>query len=251
MLDQEGIKHYVKLYKDILKRYKITISDEDINNIYQIILLTFQLDDLYDSFNGTPNPVALEKIRQSMISLMPNCHPIAMNAIDLVFKAMSDEAQSDLSQSLTNYLNVCGQSIGAQLVISYLASKENISLKIWFSEILVNFNDEINDLIRLANDYLDITVDVKRMSEEVSQIKAIHFFKNKFHFKCYLSYRYLIHKIRYYLYLISFSYLTFSAQSRNYRRAINCSESVLELAVKAYLTDQKSGRVSREISCGE
>jgi hypothetical protein len=86
-------------------------------------------------------------------------------------------------------------------------------LNIWLSDLLVQFNDEINDndVMRLANDYLDVTVDVNRMPEEVSQIKAINFFCSKFEFKAYLYIRYIIHKIRYYLYLIGLRYLNISS----------------------------------------
>ena len=111
------------------------------------------------------------KIKQAMISLMPERHPIALNSIDLVFEAMEEEAHSDLSGSLNRYLSVCGKSIGAQLIAGYLASKNQIKLKIWLSKIIVKFNDDVNDIIRLANDYLDVTVDAKRISEEVSQLK--------------------------------------------------------------------------------
>jgi hypothetical protein len=177
-----------------------------------------------------------------MISFMPNNHPIALNAVELVFKSMSDEANTDLSKSLAQYLSVCGKSIGGQLIVGYLASKKNIDLTVWFSQRMIKFNDEINDLIRLANDYLDITVDRKRMSEEVTQIKAINFFHYKFIFKSYLYYRYILHKICYYFYLIKFKYLNISAQGRDYWEAINCAESVLDLAFIAYILDRKSGR---------
>jgi len=242
MLDQEGIKNYVTLYGEILNRHQITASDDDLNKIYNLILLIFKLDDLYDSANDVPDQVELNEIREEMIALMPNCHPIAMNAIQIVFTAMHDEAHSDLSQSLNYYLSICGKSIGAQLIASYLASKEGIDWKIWFSNLMVEFNNEINDIIRLANDYLDITVDVKRMSEEVSQIKATHFFSSKLEFKNYLCYRYFYHKIRYYLYLARFKYLNLASQWRDYLVAINCAESVLDFAVKTYITDKKSGR---------
>ena len=90
MLDKEAIKNYVKLYRNILGKHQIFVSDEDLNNIYKLIVLTFELDDLYDSVNKIPNKVDLEKLRKGMIALMPNSHPIALNSIELVFKAMDD-----------------------------------------------------------------------------------------------------------------------------------------------------------------
>ncbi len=144
MLDKEGIKNYVRLYRNILSKHQIVISDEDLNNIYKLIVLTFELDDLYDSVNRIPDKVELEEIRKGMIALMPNSHPIALTSIELVFKAMDDEAHSDLSKSLNSYLNVCSKSIGAQLVAGYLASKNCIELNIWLSSTIAKFNDEIN-----------------------------------------------------------------------------------------------------------
>jgi hypothetical protein len=244
MIDKEEIKKYIRLYRDILNKHQILVDDRDLKKIYHLILLTFQLDDLYDSARNSPNPSEIETIKKAMISLMPEGHPIALNGIELLFKSMNDEANLDLSKSLTQYLRVCGKSIGGQLIVGYLASKKNIDLNVWFSPLMIKFNDGVNDLIRLANDYLDITVDSKRISQEVSQVKAINFFHYKFIFKGYLYYRYIAHKISYYFYLIRFKYLTISSQGRDYLDALNCAESVLDLAVKAYILDRESGRKS-------
>jgi hypothetical protein len=281
MLDKEGIKKYVKLYENILSKHNIIVNDEDLDNIYHLILLISNLDDLYDSIlhsrsvpqetsgfcpgrgyaeanNNSPDSLSaeadatftetlcdrikLEKIKQQMISLMPDRQPIALNSIELVFAAMDEEAHADLSESLTRYLSVCSKSTGAQLVAGYLASKNRIELNLWLSDTIVKFNNETNDIIRLANDYLDVTVDAERMSEEVSQIKAMNFFRCKFEFKAYLYRRYILHKIRYYLYSLGFKYLNISSQRRDNLVAIECIESVLDLAVRAYVTDKKSFR---------
>ena len=242
MFDKEGIKNYVRLYKSILSKHQIIVPDKDLSNIYKLIVLTFELDDLYDSVDKAFNKVELEAIKKEMISLMPNRHPIALHSIEIVFKAMDDEAHSNLNQSLDSYLRVCSKSIGAQIIAGYLASKTCINLNIWLSKIIAKFNNEIDDIIRLANDYLDITVDARRMSEESPQIKAINFFRCKFEFKSYLCCRYLFHKVHYYLYLVGFKYFHISPQWKDYIGAISCSESVLDFAVKAYITDKKSCR---------
>lgn len=243
MLDKKGIKKYVSLYQDILNKHQIFITAEDVHNIYDLILLTFDLDDLYDSIDNSPDrQFEVAKIRQQMIALMPDRHPIALHSIELVFKAMDLEAHTDLSASLTRYLSICGKSIGGQIIASYLASKSRIELAVWLSPAIIKFNDDINDIIRLANDYLDITVDQHRRSKEVVQLKAINFFRSKFEFKAYLYCRYIVHKIRYYLNVVGFKYLNISPEGKDYLVAINCSESVLDFAVKAYITDQESGR---------
>lgn len=238
MLDKAGIKEYVLLYEHILRDHQIVVTSEDLHNIYQLILLTFDLDDLYDSTECLPDKSKIAKIKQAMVSLMPDRHSIALNSIDLVFEAMEEESHADLSQSLHRYLSVCGKSIGAQLITGYLASKNQVDLNIWLSDIIVKFNNDINDLIRLANDYLDVTIDVNRILAEVPQLKTIKFFHSKFEFKDYLSARYVLHKIRYYFYSIYFKCL----DRENYSITINCIESVLEFAVKAYINDKKSFR---------
>ena len=123
MLDKAGIKEYVLLYEHILRDHQIVVTSEDLHNIYQLILLTFDLDDLYDSTECLPDKSKIAKIKQAMVSLMPDRHSIALNSIDLVFEAMEEESHADLSQSLHLYLSVCGKSIGAQLITGYLASK--------------------------------------------------------------------------------------------------------------------------------
>lgn len=265
MLDKEGIKKYVSLYRDILRKHQIVVTDRDLDNIYHLILLIADLDDLYDSIlragdpqrqrrgfsnDRSPNSLSetlrerieLEKIEQKMIALMPDRQAIALDSIELIFEAIDEEAHADLSESLTRYLSVCGKSTGAQLIAGYLASKNRIELNIWLSDPIVKSNHEINDIIRLANDYLDVTVDTVRMSEETPQIKAMNFFRCKFEFKAYLYRRYIFHKIRYYLYSIGLRYLSISSQRKDYLVAIECIESVLDFAVKAYITDKKSFR---------
>jgi hypothetical protein len=242
MLDKKGIEKYVMLYGQILRDYQIVVTEEDLHNIYRLILLTFDLDDLYDSIACSPDLIKIAKIKQAMIFLMPAHHSIALNSIDLVFEAMAEEAHTDLSESLHRYLSVCGKSIGAQLITGYLASKNQIGLNIWLSDVIVKFNDDINELIRLANDYLDITIDANRRSAEVPQLKAMKFFHSKFEFKAYLSVRYISHKIRYYLYSIYFKYLNSSPHQQDYSIAIDCIESVLDFGVKAYIDDKKSFR---------
>ena len=79
---------------------------------------------------------------------------------------------------------------------------------------------------------------MSRILAEVPQLKSIKFFHSKFEFKAYLSARYILHKIRYYFYSIYFKCL----DRKNYSIAINCIESVLEFAVKAYINDKKSFR---------
>jgi hypothetical protein len=242
MLDKEGIKKYVSLYRDILHKHQIIVTDRDLDNIYHLILLIADLDDLYDSIDRSPSRIELEKIEHKMIALMPDRQAIALDSIELIFEAIDEEAHADLSESLTRYLSVCGKSTGAQLVAGYLASKNRIELNIWLSDPIVKSNHEINDIIRMANDYLDVTVDTERMSEEASQIKAMNFFRCKFEFKAYLYRRYIFHKIRYYLYSIGLRYLRISSHRKDYLVAIECIESVLDFAVKAYITDKKSFR---------
>jgi hypothetical protein len=64
----------------------------------------------------------------------------------------------------------------------------------------------------------------------------------KLQFKADLYRRYILHKIRYYLYLVGFKYLQISSPHQYYLLAIDCIESVLDFAVKAYLIDRRSFR---------
>jgi hypothetical protein len=103
MLDKEGIKKYVSLYRDILSEHQIVVTDRDLDNIYHLILLTFNLDDLYDSTDNSGDCIESEKIKRKMISLMPDRQPIALHSIELVFTAMDEEAHTDLSASLARF----------------------------------------------------------------------------------------------------------------------------------------------------
>jgi hypothetical protein len=239
-MNKDSVLGYVKLYQRILDKYQIKLSEEDLRNIYNLIELVFELDDLYDLVGRSFNYHELAKIKTTMIALMPNNNPIGLSAIEVLFQAMKDESSLKLNESLTQYLAVCSKSIGAVIITGYLASKLGLEPSIWFSKIIVKFNNEIDSLIRLANDYLDLTQDRQRNLQELPQIKAIDFFYSKSQFKRYLFSRYIIHKISYLIYLIRFKYLKLSPCWKDYWQAISCSESVLDWAFKVYIIDRNS-----------
>ena len=242
-MNKQSILSYVKLYPSILARHHIFLEDRDLAAIYRLILLVFELDDLYDRIRlYSLKKSELIKIEQEMISLIPNCNPIGVQAITSVFQAMKDESllKADRSLNLNQYLSVCRQSIGSSIIAAYLASKKQLPLNIWYSDFVMSFNNEINELIRLANDLLDIDTEKLRNNNEVSQIKASCFFASKTQFKSYFLYRYIVHRLRYFLYLFRFKYLKLDFSSKEYIQAIACSESVLELAFQAYIKDRNS-----------
>ncbi|GAB4365707.1 MAG: hypothetical protein Kow00121_02500 [Elainellaceae cyanobacterium] len=239
-VDQATIQNYVVLFEEILSKHHIHASKADLANIYQLVLLTFKLDDYYDSSHGFNQPRELETIQQSMITLMPCQDEIAINAIEQLFQGMVAEKQLDFSQSFQQYLQVGSKSIGAQLISGYLASKDGISPKVWFSKTITQLNYEVNCLIRLANDYLDVTVDKTRTKHETRQIKAVHFFRDRFRFKTELMSRYVIHKTHYYICLVLFWFLKVAFQSKEHLGAIHCLESALDWAVKVYMVDKAS-----------
>ena len=242
-MNKDSILSYVKLYKNILDKHQILLCEQDLSNIYQLILLVFELDDLYDVVGlASATHDRLANIKKAMISLMPNNHPIGLEAMAVVFQAMKDECLLKANQSLNlnQYLEVGSQSIGAPIIMVYLVSKIQLNPSIWYSNIIVRFNSEINILIRLANDYLDTDIDTKRSIKENPQIKATSFFGSKLQFKIHLICRYVFHKVHYYFYLIRFKYLKLSSDWKHYLQAISCSESVLDWAFKVYVIDRNS-----------
>lgn len=81
-MNREIILNYVKLYKHILKRHQIFLDEQDLDNIYRLILLVFELDDLYDCIEQyPPSQNRLGDIKTAMIFLMPDHNPIGLQAI--------------------------------------------------------------------------------------------------------------------------------------------------------------------------
>jgi hypothetical protein len=246
MVNINSIQSYIKLYQGIVKKYQITISEQDLNNLYELALLIFELDNLFDNSDRYPSEEELKAIETKMIALIPNKNPIGLQAIEFLFKAMIAERNISSSKSLAQYLQIGSKSIGAEVLTSYLISKLAIDPLVWFSKIIVTFNDEINNIIRLANDYLDLSADSDRLIEETKQIKAVQFFWCKINFKFNIIYRYFIHKTSYFVYLIIFRYLKFSRRAQDYWQAIACSESILDWAFKVYIIDKNSCRSNAE-----
>lgn len=242
-MNKDIILSYVKLYKNILDKHQILLCDRDLSNIYQLIVLVFELDDLYDVVEqSSPSQARLTEIKNAMLSLMPDSDYISLQAVESVFRAMKEESLLSKSKSLDleRYLEIVRQSIGAPIIMAYLVSKLKIKPSIWYLERMVSFNEEINILVRLGNDYLDIDEDEPRSNQEVFQIKAMIFFASKFHFKIYLFVKYLVHKVRYYFYLLKFKCFDLTPDRQNYLKAIACSESVLDWAFKVYVIDHNS-----------
>ena len=241
-MNQEAILNYVKLYQGILERQQIFLGGRDLDNIYRLILLVFDLDDLYDRVEQyPPSKGILAELKTAMISLIPERNPIGLKAITSVFQAMQDESRlRSKNLTLKQYLEVSKDSISASIITAYLVSKLQIKSNIWYSNFLVVYNREINVLIRLANDLLDTDVDRQRGKDEIWQFKAIYFFPNRSALKRYLFFRYVIHKLRYYFYLAKYKYFRLSANSQDYWQAIACSESVLDWAFLVYVRDRNS-----------
>lgn len=140
-MNQKSILNYVKLYQDILGKHQIFLSDEDLDHIYHLILLVFELDDLYDRLElYPPSQAKLASINKAMISLMPDHNPIGLQAIAIVFQAMQDESLLTAGKNLdlNQYLKISSQSIGSPIITAYLASKIKIDPDIWYSDILVS-----------------------------------------------------------------------------------------------------------------
>ena len=242
-MNKDSILSYVKLYQNILEGHKIFLDEQNLEHIYQLILLVFELDDLYDHPEFyPPREPKLAKIKRAMTSLIPNSNLMGIQAIASVFRAMEDESllTADPTLSLERYLRVSSQSIGASIIMAYLVSKIKLDPSIWYSKAIAKFNYQINVLIRLANDYLDTDQDSSRSIEEIPQVKASSFFAGKSQLKRYLLGKYMVHKFYYYFYQVKYKYLKRSPRSRQYIQAIACSESVLDWAFQVYVIDHNS-----------
>lgn len=241
-MNREIIFSYVKLYQQILERHQIFLEEKDLDSIYRLILLVFELDDLYDRIEQyPPGKDKLASIKKAMISLMPGRNPIGLQAIALTFQGMQDESLLEKKTlTLKQYLKVASKSIGASVIMAYLVSKLQLQPNIWYSNFIISYNNKINVLIRLANDLLDTDIDRQRSTEETTQIKAVDFFTKRSSLKRYLFYKYLVHKLHYYFYLIKYRYLKLSVHWQDYWLAIACSESVLDWAFQVYVRDRNS-----------
>ncbi len=247
MPNETKILNYVYLYPEILKRYGLVIGSKDLINLYQLIKLIFEIDAFYDHQERPTQQDELNRLQKAMHSLLPSSHPIMERAIALFLESIERESKLDLSCSFNQYLQVASYSIGAHLLADYLAYLLKIPVSVWFSPVITQFNQEINRLIRLSNDYLDITADQERNTQEISQLKASHFLRNPFQFKFYFLSQYLFHKLHYYFLLVVFKYLKLTPKWQDYLTSVYCAESILAWAYKVYVIDRNS--CQEEVSC--
>ncbi len=240
------IHNYIQGYGNTLKALNITVSEQDQNNIYRLILLLGELDDLYDQkyhqkVHNFGRARELQKIRDEMTALIPESS-LKQKTLDSLFESMVNEANNQQHSSLGQYLENSSITSGIPLIACYLGSIFQLSPEIWFSRLVNSFGYEIGSIVRLANDYLDLSTSQNRFLAEASQENPIVFFHNKLTFKFFIAYKYILHKVRYYAYIIGLKYLKSVCNWEDYLIAINCYESVLELGFKAYFVDREACR---------
>ena len=240
-INQIKIHNYVQAYGNTLKAFNLAVSEQDQNKIYRLIILLGKLDDLYDQkVQKFFRERELQKIRAEMTILIPGTS-LKQKTLDSLFKSMRDEANNQQHSSLEQYLENSSITIGIPLIACYLASIFQLSPEIWFSRLVNSFDYEIGSIVRLANDYLDLSTSRNRSLAEVSQENPLLFFPNKLSFKFFIAYKYILHKLRYYIHIIKLKYLPI-AQRQDYLKAINCYESVLALGFKVYFLEREACR---------
>lgn len=240
MPNQRQILHYISFYQNVLEKSGLVVSWEDLQRLIPVVNLIFEVDSLYDLEDSSLSSQKVEELQARMSQLMGDTSPLTQPAIKRFFHAMEQELTEDLGDALTDYLHISRYSIGAELLSSYIAYLLKVPPEIWFSATINRFNQDIYTLIRLANDYLDVSIEQKRLKGERMQVQATDFFSNLWLFKGYFLVRFLFHKFRYYCYLIFSKYFYFSFTKQMYLTAIICAESILTWAYKVYVTDQNS-----------
>ena len=240
-LDEKRIHEYIQLYGHILKGLNLSVSETDKSNLYTLIVLLAKLDDVYDTNLQTSRQQTLQEVKGKMLGLIPK-NTLKEKVVDSLFAAMADEASGQHHDSLQDYLEASNVTTGVHLIACYLGSVFKISPDIWFSRIVNSFGREVGTIIRLANDYLDINTSQNRHLAEAPQENAILFFQNKATLKCFIAYKYGLHKLRYHAYETVLRWLKFLYNYPSYLKAITCYESVLELGFKAYFVDKNDCR---------
>jgi hypothetical protein len=230
---------YIDLYRSILARHGFSIDPIDASRLHELITLIFEIDTRYERAVLYPDRVEIANLKEITRSLFPEYPEIVEPAIDRFFTAMERENDPPSGNSLNQYLEISSDSIGSHLLASQIACFLGIPAAVWLSPPIAALNREINELIRLANDYLDITVDRFGDERELPQIKAGRFLPNPFLYKLYFFSRFILHRFRYRLTALRFR---FRRDGREYLRALHCSRSILEWAYRVYVIDKNSCR---------
>ncbi len=240
-INQIKIHNYIQAYGNTLKALNLKISAQDQHNIYRLILLLGELDDLYDhKVHHCLRTRNVQKIREEMTALIPESS-LKHKTLDSLFESMVKEANNQQHSSLRQYLENSSITVGIPLIACYLGSIFQLPPEIWFSRLVNSFAYEIGSIVRLANDYLDVSTSRNRLLAEVSQSNPFLFFQNKLSFQLFIVYKYILHKLRYHFYTVRLKYLPIERR-QDYLKAIKCYESVLELGFKAYFVEREACR---------
>jgi hypothetical protein len=235
------------IYCSILDRHGLVLEANDYRQLQELITLIFEIDSRYQRAECFPDRVAIANLKETMRSLFPHCSPIYEPAIERFFTAKERETNPSSRTSVERYLHISGDSIGSHLLTSQIACFLQIPPEIWLSPILTMLNGEINQLIRLANDYPDVTI-----AHFPLRIKASQFFADSLTYKRYFFARYYQHQFRYWCTRL---YWQYRRNGNDYTRAIHCAQSLLQwadpLSVINTAPSQSCEEVNQYASIGE
>jgi hypothetical protein len=235
------------IYRSILDRHGLVLDTNDYRQLQELIALIFEIDIRYQRAECFPDRVAIANLKETMRSIFPDCPAIYQPAIERFFTAKERETNPSIRTSLERYLHISGDSVGSHLLASQIACFLQIPPEIWLSPTLAILNGEIHRLIRLANDYPDVT-----LAQSPLRIKASQFFADALTYKRYFFARYYQHQFRYWFTRL---YWQYRRNGNDYTRAIHCAQSLLQwadpLSVINTAPSQNCEEVNRYASIGK
>jgi hypothetical protein len=228
------------IYRSILDRHGLVLDTNDYRRLQELIALIFEIDIRYQRAECFPDRVAIANLKETMRSLFPHCPAIYQPAIERFFAAKERETNPSIGTSVERYLHISSDSVGSHLLTSQIACFLQITPEIWLSPTLTMLNGEINRLIRLANDYPDVTIDRSPL-----RIKASQFFADSLTYKRYFLARYYQHQFRYWCTRL---YWQYRRDGNDYTRAIHCAESLLQWADPLSVINRASGQNCEDVN---
>ena len=92
MPNQLQIKHYINYYQQILANDGFFLSLTQLNQLFPVINLIFEIDSLYDAKGVSFSQSKVKCLHEKMSRLLSESSPMTQPAVERFFQAMKEES---------------------------------------------------------------------------------------------------------------------------------------------------------------
>jgi hypothetical protein len=220
------------------RKNNLAISDEASTFLDEIVSFCYWLDDLIDT-RGKANSDIINEIHANVPLLFTNTsklRDISNSLSEYIALQLFTSTDKFNPKNLFQYLDCSSRTLGTVLIYDYVTRELVDDREVVHGKLARKLQTLVDSFLRLANDYIDISTEVNRITNEKSQIKSYTFIKSKHLYEVILLLYYMA---------IKFIFCMKPLISYNKKLFVYCNvvQSVFEFGIDMFYLRRDSGRV--------